>query len=241
MNNKNTSRTYSARIFKILASATLLILFMHLLLQYLNLEIFHQQNGPIYELSNRFDLDDESSVPTWFSQGLFLSIGFLALLAAYLSPKVAVRRLWLLIGSIGLIFSIDEIATLHEFVLQMLHVLFFQEASPTNSDNAWLIVAPFVLIAALIFARKIWSLLPRRTVVLLIAGGGVFLIGAIAVDLMISIGARETFLNQGILVAIEETLELFGTIVVVYAVLDYLETTHRKALMNAREQLRNKK
>ncbi|MBW3568904.1 hypothetical protein KY385_02120 [Candidatus Parcubacteria bacterium] len=237
MPKKQINKSYAMRLLRILLSATVLIFFMHLLLQYLNWLVFYQQNGLVYELANRFDLDDESSVPTWFSQILFFLIGVLALLAAYLEAKIAPRRLWQVIGAVGLIFSIDEVAGLHEFVLQSLHVLFFKDATPTSSDNAWLLIAPIILLAASVFAWKMWRLLPRRTLFLFVAAGSIFLVGAIAVDMLTSVVPRESFLNQGMLVAFEETLELLGTVIVVYAIVDFLEIHHRMALGKARKQL----
>jgi hypothetical protein len=237
MNNKKSNRPYAAKLLLILLSVTAVLLFMHLFLQFINWIIFYQQVGFYYELANRFDLDDESSVPTWFSQIIFFLIGILSLLAAYLDKKTASRRLWGIIGITGIVFSIDEVAGLHEFFLQSLHVLFYKDASPTSSDNAWLLVAPAILSAAVYFAWKMWTLLPRRTVGLFVFAGATFLIGAIAVDMVTSLVPRETFLNQGVMAAIEETLELLGAVIVVYAIAEFLEKHHSATIGNAKKQL----
>lgn len=232
------SNPYSTRLLRVLLGLTLVILCIHLLLQFLNLNVYHQQNGQIYELSNRFDFDDESSVPTWFSQAVFLAIGVFALLAAYLQTKKTQRRLWGIIALLGLACSIDEVAGLHERILQSIHVAFYQEASPTALANAWWLIAPFVLLVGGWLAWMAIRLLPRRTMVLFMASGIAFLVGAVAVDLITSIVSREWFLNQGLLVAAEEMVELLASIFVLYAIADYLEGHHHFVLGNAVRQLK---
>ena len=232
-----TKLIYASHLLKMLLGVTLLLLCAHITLQYINWEVFYQQNGLAYELANRFDLDDESSVATWFSQLLFLAIGLGAALAAYLQPSMPLRRLWQTIAAAGLLFSIDEGAGLHEFVLQSLHVLFYKDASPTSSNNAWLLVAPFIFLAAGWLVWRMARLLPKRTILLFTAAIATFLVGAIGVDMLTSIVDRETFLNQGVLTAVEETLELLASVFVVYALADYLETHHRLELQSAFKQL----
>jgi hypothetical protein len=228
----------SVRLFWILTAVVIVVVSVHVILQYLNFVVYYQQVGQVYELSNRFDLDDESSVPTWLSQLLFLLIGVLAGLAAYLQTNKSTRRLWGVIAILGLVFSLDEISGLHERALQSLHVLFFQNAPPSGFSNAWWLVLPFLLIIGGWLAWRMMRLLPRRTTLLIMAGGITFLAGSLAVDLLTSIGSRETFLNQGILVAAEEGFELLGSVIIVYAIADYLEAHHYTAISKSFKHLR---
>lgn len=226
------------RVLGVLLLVVFGIVITHLFLQYQNLNVFYQQNGQIYEISNRFDMDDESSVPTWLAQALFLAIATVAFLAAWLDSKKPISRLWFAIGWVGLVFSLDEIATLHEHVLQSLHVLFFADAAAANLSNAWLVITPFVLgVCGLVF---VWMtrVLPRRTLLLFAASGVLFLSGAILVDIPGSTTGRESFMNQGILVAIEETLELLAAVLALFALADYTERTHGKRLKRAVDSLR---
>lgn len=239
IDKKNRSEGGTARrILIILLISTLVLAGLHLLLQALNLEVYHQQHGQFYELSNRFDLDDEASVPTWFSLVLFLLISVGAAFARYLEKNKDVRRVWGLVALIALLFSIDEASGLHEFALQTLHVMFYQEAAPTESSNAWLLVAPFVLAAGLWMLWKMFQHFPRRTMILFGISGVIFLTGAMGIDLIISINERETFLNQGLMVAAEETLELLGMVMVCYTIADYIEQRHGRRFAKAVAQLR---
>ncbi len=237
--DSSVGRTFASRLFVGLVSVTFVLVGVHLLLQHLNLNVHDQQNGQIYELSNRFDLDDESSVPTWFSHLLLLLIAMSAAFAAWLHKPGAVRRLWALIAAAGLVAAIDEIATLHEFVLQSLHVTFFQDALPTALQNAWLLVAPFVLLAFGWLSWKMWRLLPQRTFMLLVGAGVVFLFGAMGIDILTSISVRDAFLHQGLYVAAEESMELLGCVVALCAIVDYIEREKGLAVHRALGHLRS--
>lgn len=239
---QSTTKTvsFSARLFWILMGAVMFIVAAHFLLQYLNLVVYHQQNGAIYELSNRLDLDDESSLGTWLSQFLLLLVAVAAGLAAYLHKDTFKRRLFGIVAGAGLLFSIDEVASLHEFVLQLLHVTFFQDAPPTGLNNAWWLVAPFIVIAGGFFLYKMMVTLPMRLTVLFAVAALAFLSGAIFVDMLTSVSDRETFIHQGILVGIEEMMELVGTVIALYALVDYLERLYPKQLKETLERLRIK-
>jgi len=236
-----TKKPIATKILFILLSIGFLLFLTHLVLQYLNIVIHYQQVGSIYELSNRFDLDDESSVPTWFSQALFLVLSVVAFFAAYLQTEKSKKFTWSVIGLIGLIFSIDEVASLHEYVLQLIHVQFFQDSTATAYDNAWLFVAPFLIV---IFGWLVWVMsrsLPKRTVMLFALSGVLILTGAVFIDLLAVVEERETFLNQGVIVSLEELLEILGVIIAVYATVDFLERRHKQAISESLRALRKNK
>lgn len=233
--------SYAVRIARVLLIALLLFVSAHLLLQYLNLNVYDEKNGFIFELSNRFDLDDEISVSTWFSQVLLFSIGIGGFLAAYLERKRVVRRLWVFIGAIGVLLSLDEASSLHEFILQSLHNVFYLNAAPDVAANAWWLVSPFILVGATAITWLVYSYLPRRTFFVFFAGGFVFLTGAVLVDVVASVATTSPFIKQGILVAIEEVFELIGTITVLYGLADFLERSYRPQLSSAKRQLKGHK
>jgi len=64
--------------------------------------------------------------------------------------------------------------------------------------------------------------------------------GAVVVDIFTSITERESFLNQGVFVGIEETIELLSLVIFVYAVADYLEIKHGSRLKAAWSHLKPK-
>lgn len=238
MSTPRTPTPFANRLLWILLGVLAVTVGLHILLQYLNLAVFDQQQGQIYELSNRFDLDDEASVPTWLSMILYVLLSASAFLAATVQANRSLRRLWLGIGAIGLLFSVDEVATLHEFALQTIHVVVFQNAAPTGLANAWLVIAPFIIVAAAWLLWRMVRVLPRRTIVLFIVAGATFFMGAVITDLLISISSRDNFLNQGVYVTIEETLEFLGIITALYTIVSYIESHNSAALRKLAQQLR---
>jgi hypothetical protein len=240
-NRKNSGRSFAGCVLAVLLIALVVIISVHLLLQFLNLNVFHEQHGAVYELSNRFDLDDESSVPTWLSQFLLLVIACAAGVAAWTQRLRAPRLLWGAITLIALVFSIDEVAILHEYVLEMLHTAFLGDTASNFSHNAWLVVAPFVLAGSCLLVWLMYRHFPKRTLVLLTIAGMVFVSGAMGVDIVTSSGHFSAFMSQGALVALEEGMELAGSMLALYAIVDYLERAHGHVFGGVAAQLRSLK
>lgn len=231
-------QTHAGKLATWLTLIALALLALHFCLQGLNWLVYHQQNGSVYELTNRFDLDDEASVTTWFSQGLFLLLSFLALLAGYFDKNTKAKRLWWLIGLGALLASIDEVAGLHEFGLQTIHNLFFVDQAPTALANAWLMILPIILIIAGWLIREMLKTFSKNTVILFALAIGVFLTGAVGIDQITSLTERESFVHQGVLVGLEEALELVSVVVLIYAVAKHLEDNYETKIKKAIEVLK---
>jgi hypothetical protein len=98
---------------------------------------------------------------------------------------------------------------------------------------------PFILVGASILLWQMIKHVPKRVVVLFIIGGVTFLSGAIFIDIFTSSSITNTFYSKGVLVAIEESLELLGTSIILYGILDHLERHHSSRLRKALTQLRS--
>src|SRR5690606_2966683 len=122
---KRIHNSFARKIVVAALGIIFVLLVLHLSLQYLNLIVFDEKHGAIFELSNRFDFDDESSLPTWVSQVLFLAVGATAFFASVITKDVSRKKLWAIIGSLGVFVSLDEVIALHETLLQLLHTRFF--------------------------------------------------------------------------------------------------------------------
>lgn len=232
------TKSVATRVFWWLMLVTLVLLGLHLLFQYLNLEIYQEKHGQVFELSNRLDFDDEVSLPTWFSQFVLLIGGVAGLFVSYLETKRSAKQAWLFIGLVGVLFSIDEVGSIHEFVLQSGHLLYYGEVVPTAAVNAWWLVLPFIAVGGMAFLYWLYRVVPLRTLLLFAAGGVTYLIGAAIFDLISNHFAKSTYMYQGIMTGAEETLEMIGSTVVLYAILKYLETHHLEKIRAALKQLR---
>lgn len=223
----------SLSVLKFLIMASLLIVLVHVALKYISVAIYNEQHGFLFELSNRFDLNDENSVPQWVTQALFLASGVSAFLAAYMSDRRPVARLWTFIGVLGVILSIDDVATLHEYALQSLHNAFFVDMPPTLVRNSWLVLLPFIVSGVAVLLVWAVRLLPRRTAACMALGSIVFIIGAVVIDSLANTVPERSFTGQGLLGGIEGGLQLVGTAIFFYAIVDYLERHHALAIKKA--------
>lgn len=178
-------------------------------------------------LINLFSVDLENSVPTWFSsQVLFLCAAVLYLIfAAKRTSTERFTRLWLGLTVIFLAFSVDEIVSFHEGVIgialqnafDLSGILYFGWVVPA---------AAFVLFFAVIYLRLFLNLPPRTRWLFLLAallyvGGalGVELVGGYYFDLY----GGENVVYAGI-TTVEETMEMVGAVLFLYALVDYLKT-----------------
>ena len=76
---------------------------------------------------------------------------------------------------------------------------------------------------------RFWLQLPRRTQVLIATAATMYLAGAIGIEMLsanylASGGEWNSLLYRGLLVSIEESLEVFGIIVMIYALADFIST-----------------
>lgn len=227
------------KILWLLLGLALAVITMHIVLKYISVVMYEEKHGFLFELSNRFDLNDENSVPQWITQALFLAMALGAGLAAYLAKKVSERRLWALIAVGGLLLSLDDVATLHEFILQSLHNTFFLDMPSTFFRNAWFVLLPFVLVAFVWLSVAVVRNLPRRTTIILIAGGMVYLCGAILIDSLANTVAERSFAGQGIYGGIEGGLQLIGSSLFLYGIVDYVEQRHGASIARALKRLRS--
>lgn len=107
---KNPSR----HIFSILMGVTFFLLMMHLVTHYFP-DFFPQL------VTDRFNLDMEANVPTWYATILFFSVSFASLLLYSINSLSEKdyshwRFFWLIFGLVFCYLSIDEAARLHEII-----------------------------------------------------------------------------------------------------------------------------
>lgn len=130
------------------------------------------------ELIQVFDMDNEVSIPTWFSQFLFLGVSLLALLiySAKRFQKEKGATYWLGIVLIFVYLSIDDGAALHENMSSLGWILAGSEGIFYYAW--WVPMAIIVLILALLYLR-FYLALPGKTQLLLALSFLIFVGGAI--------------------------------------------------------------
>lgn len=178
-----------------------------------------------YGFSKLFDVNVENNVPTWFSS---ISL-FLCAAALWLTGRLTrLRRdpntpYWWGIAAVFVMMSLDEVATMHEKLLNPSKNLFHTGG---YLYYAWVIPgALFVLLFVGVTLRFLWRL-PSRTRYRFILAGFVYLSGALGMEM---VSANYEFAHGvndyvlGLMAVVEETLEMAGSILFLRAVLLHLE------------------
>ncbi|HET7876233.1 MAG TPA: hypothetical protein VFN71_12010 [Methylomirabilota bacterium] len=171
-----------------------------------------------------FDLDAEANVPTWYaSVTLLLCAGLLGLIARAESERGgrdATR--WAVLALIFVGLSIDEAASIHELAIKPL-----QTAWNTRGIFyfGWIIPGGiFALLVGVAYGRFLWRL-PIRTRRRFVLAGALYVGGALGVEMAGGAVAgsygREQ-LGYVALATVEETLEMIGILVFLYALAAHL-------------------
>jgi hypothetical protein len=185
---------------------------------YLNL---HYLNG-FFRL---FDLDQETNIPSFYSA---LSLLSSALLLFYISYSKRGTKDFLSWFSLGLVFtylSLDEACVIHEMLINL-----FRNTFHTSGllYDAWVIPYGIAMVIAGIIFIPFLIRLPRKTMILLVIAGAIYVSGAVGVE-MIQGDYEEIHGTQNIIysvsVVIEESMEMFGIALFIFALLKYISLT----------------
>jgi hypothetical protein len=177
----------------------------------------------LYGLGPLFDLDREATVPALFSCSMLLLaaclLGVLARDGAGRGDRW--RRHWTVLA-LGFVFlALDEGAGIHEHMNRPIRELLHAPGFAT----AWLVPAMVLVIALAVFYLPFLHALPRRHAGLFLGSGLLFLFGAVALEAVaggiIERRGKANFAYQAEVWA-EESCEMLGAALFVYALLNYL-------------------
>ncbi len=167
-------------------------------------------------LRELFDVDEEESIPTWFSSMLLLVTSLTLFLVAALCKQSKDRnaKYWVGLGAGFAFMSADEIAGFHETLNTVIQI-------------SWAV--PGLVVALIIGGMylKFLSSLPSATAVRFMMSGAIFVGGAVGVEL-----ATEPYLYNDALdtmaynlwTPVEEGMEIGGVILFLASIFDYMKT-----------------
>lgn len=188
----------------------------------------------IHGLVPLFDVDREANLPTLFSTFLLLfsTLLLFAIAAVWKKQAPSSHQYWSGLGWVFLFLTVDEAIQIHEplidplrSVLQATGVWFY----------TWVLPYGIALVLLTLFYFRFFLQLPPRTRGLMALAAGMYIGGALGLEM---IGGWYLDLNQGknllygLLTTLEESLEMFGSIMLIYALMDYLGTTLRHTAFN---------
>jgi len=189
--------------------------------QYSKLVLEHDN---VFGLVPLLHVDSEGNLPAWLSSAMLLGVAALAALTASAAGRRGDRlaRYWWVLACIFLFLSLDEVSEAHE---QLIHPLRYALDLSGAFYWSWVIVGlavvPAVGLAFIPFLRA----LPRRTTVLLVVAGGVYVAGALGLEMASGYyysNRWERDLGYQLITTVEELLEMQGTVLFLYGVLDHM-------------------
>lgn len=210
----------AAKVARVLAGCIAFLVVVHLVTYWLN------QYGYGFDQSARlFDLDQESNVSTWFSSFLLASAAAVSFAISRDSGcrGTPAARGWIVLSLVLAFMSVDETATIHEtFGPGITEAMGFKAEGVLLSS--WVVagmVAAAVVTASL--GRFVFRL-PRRIRRLAILSAVIYLLGAVACEMVFSL-----MVDKGVTgwlirleMVFEETMEMVGVTLWIYTQLLYL-------------------
>ncbi|MGH8249531.1 MAG: hypothetical protein ACREVI_02355 [Steroidobacteraceae bacterium] len=171
-----------------------------------------------------FNVNYENNVPTFFSAFMLVSCAaLLAVIARQPAPRARDARYWGWLSVIFLLLALDEDASIHELWIGPLQYLLDADGA---LYFAWVIPYGIGLaVVGLLYLRFVLRL-PEPTRRLTILAGSLYVAGAFGFELIggwyVSQFDGHVDFPYSIIVAGEEFLEMCGTILFIYTLLDYL-------------------
>ena len=179
-----------------------------------------------------FYVELELNAPAFFSMLLLLFASLLLAVITVLKKKQSASFVWeWSILSIGFLFmAFDEIAAVHERLIEPMQAI-LGEQNLGLLYFAWVVPAVALVVCLGIFFLKFLINLPPKTRWAFLIAAALYLGGAVGFEMIegwySEINGRETLLYMT-LTTIEETLEMVGTIVFIWALLGYIADKYEK-------------
>jgi hypothetical protein len=237
-NASHTFKVNPARVAWILVGISIFLLALSVLGQFFR---FYPQYYTIHNkveelwldfMTNQFNVNAEINVPTYFNSFILLAASFLMFIVAAWKKvqRDPLRFHWTGLGFILLIFSIDDMVSLHERMSKLfkgwtdLNGLFFFK---------WTIFGiMFLIVFGLVYLWFFWKL-DNKFKFLFLLSAVVYFGGALGLEM---IGGRfanfNTTKNFGysLYTTLEEGMEFIGVTLLIYSTLKYIETYFPKVL-----------
>jgi hypothetical protein len=179
------------------------------------------------------DIGAERSIPTWYSTTKLFVLAQVLGLIAWLTWRRSRRHgsLFLLLGLVALVLSIDEIVQLHERYGLFVEPLLLGRTRDEllfHRSGYWMVALGPPL--ALALAVLLWMMarhvrMPRAVALRGLAGVALFLVSATVIEALGNFA--EGYAARTIQVTVEEAGEMMGITLVLWAALDLLLQTAR--------------
>ena len=211
----------AARVFRLLFVIMLILLVANCIVVWLRISTGDDSHSYI----KLFDFNQESNVPTFFSSVLLFLASLLLFYIGLVhqSQECRLTRYWQGLAAGFLYMAIDESAQIHEVVNGLIQMKFKLTGF---FHYGWVI--PFGIIAlvvGIIYLLKFMPFLPERIRKLFWISGSIYVLGAIGFEMLggklDESGGSEIL--YAVLYTFEESFEMLGVGLFIYAILVYVE------------------
>ena len=212
LNEGSAPTAYDVRVSPRFLVTMLAVLAFALLFCHAALTIYHYQIEELSWLPWRqlFDVDEENNLPTWFSEFLLLTATVLLWLCAGKKRRDDDPSVdhWYVLTIGFLLLAIDEVAGIHETINSLI-------------DPSWAfgggLLAIGIGLGFIPFLRR----LPRRTAILFVVAGAIYVGGAVGVEI-IGEPLDSDSMAYNLLTVLEEGMEMFGIIFFIFVLTEYM-------------------
>jgi hypothetical protein len=181
----------------------------------------------------QISLNAEQNLASWYSSTLMLLGAAVCVVLGRIERDAAGGRashLWYLLAPLLLACSADETVSFHEVLTRFLPGV---SASSSFLHFAWVAAVVPALVPVGLYASWLLRSLPRRTALGLVASAGVFLTGAVGLEMLD--GAVLERLGEGSLAyrvgfVLEDTLEMAGLVLFLSVALRHAAATTREGI-----------
>lgn len=170
------------------------------------LNLVHYQVTDLPWLARQiFDVDEEDSFPTWYSAMLLLltSVSLWVNAKTVPSTDTSLSERWHLLSIGFLLLSVDEIAGMHETLNSLI-------------DISWTIPGAIIAGATGLYFVPFLLKIPRPLAIRFVLAGGVYLGGALGVEVLTDPYLENDELNTlpyNLWTAVEEAMEMAGVLI----------------------------
>jgi hypothetical protein len=184
---------------------------------------YYLGHGSIFGLVPMFNFDNELNIPTFYSSLTIMLCSILLSIIGASKKNIGNEYLyWYGLAIIFLFLSIDEILSIHERLI-------IPVRKSLNTSGllyfAWVIPYAISLIFLMLIYFKFLINLPKRTMLLFIVSGMIYVLGAIGFELLggwqFQISGKYSIIYSFIWTC-EELFEMLGIAVFVYALVSYI-------------------
>lgn len=199
----------------------------------------------VYGLADLFDMAQEGNIPAWFTSALMMAASIGCVIASRFSPAGdgRLKKYWAALAFLMLFLSADESIRIHE----KLGWLFMRGQGRGIFFYGWPIVYGPIVLALGLWMLRFLTLLPRRTGLLFAFSGFIYVAGALGMEMLESsmayakfnepasqvsaarIDSLETDVGYQIAVTVEESLEMAGLALFLFALAGYVEQRNSPA------------